>query len=169
MKKFALIIGIILVLCGISLVLFSNIDGDVKEVNEEPKTKEEVKNIIKLTVDGYDLIVGDAFDATKISEEASISHIPSCAFEGEDVVYTYANLEVTTNEDKIYSLYFIDDSIQTNEGLILSDDVTKMEELYGKEYTKENEQIYVYKYDNANLKITTNDNTITGIEYILVK
>ncbi len=173
MKKGIIIIGIIAVLCVVVFVLLNNVDGDLNMNNKtENDTQEKQEKILKYNYKGVNLVLGKAFNSKDIDAEPKVSRIPSCAFDGEDDVYTYEDVEITANKNDdseiIYSIYFLNDSIKTDEGLAIADDVEKMESIYGKDYTKENERIFVYKYDNANLEITIDNDVVTGIEYVLI-
>lgn len=161
MKKIWIAIIAVLVLCT----------GCGTKDDTKTNERNESGNIIKLTFNGVDLIPGEAFDADKIGGAPDIYVIDNCAIETEDTIYTYDELEVTLNKatgkEAIYSIYVFDESITTNEGLAVFDDKSKMESIYGSDYIMENDYIYVYKYDNANLKITIDDDTVSEIEYVL--
>lgn len=179
MKKIFIPIIVIAVLCVGAVFLLNNVGDDV-DLNNNSNNSSEKKgtpnkeNKLKLSYKGANLVLGENFDSSDIDDEPKVSKIPSCAFAGEDDVYTYDNVEITANKasnsDKeiLYSIYFIDDSIKTDEGLALADGIEKMESLYGKNYKKEDDRRYIYKYDNANLEITVENDVVTEIEYILV-
>ena len=86
-------------------------------------------------------------------------------------MYNYGSFEVTTyqdgNEEKIYSVYFIDDQVPTTEGIKIADELSAMLEKYGKEYMQNGNQ-YVYTSGNVELKFLVENDVITSITYTLI-
>lgn len=175
MKKIILILAVLLLIGGIGFFVLNTGDGEVK-TKTEPKTtttakKEETNNkTYSLHYNDVELTPGATFDATKIDKEAKKSVIPSCAFDGEDNVYTYEFMEVTTHiedgKEIIYSVYFIDDSISTDEGIKISDDFASVKEKYGDDSTNEGTH-YSYKSGKVKLTFDVNNEVVIGIEYTL--
>lgn len=95
----------------------------------------------------------------------------SCAFDGMDTCYTYSGLEVIVSpingQDKVYSVYFIDDSVETNEGIKISDSKQAMIEKYGEQYSILTGNKYTYTKGNVELSFMVENDTIISIEYIL--
>ena len=182
MKK--IIIGILAIaIIAVGCLLFlNNGKGDTDHENNTPNVQEndnKEKNMKDVNVSfnykGADITPGKSFNSKSIAEEAMKSTLPSCAFEGEDNVYTYSNIEVTANvsgkKETIYSVYFIDDSVETNEGVKIGDSKGKMLEVYGDNYLDDgNDSLVTYrdKKGDKDLVFEIQDDTITGISYILV-
>ena len=124
-----------------------------------------------LTVDGVELVPGAAFDPSVLGEAASVYEVPSCAIEGTDNVYNYETFEITAYDDGtgevIYSIYFLDPSLTTTEGLALGDDEAKVAELYGDNY-EEDGTAYVYTKTDSQLFIIVENGSVVSIEYRMV-
>ena len=123
------------------------------------------------TLNGFALIPGAVFDATKLPEATSVFQVPSCAIEGTDNVYNYNTVEVTVFDDGkapvIYSIYLVDPNTATDEGLYQGDDLATVERLYGTEYTKNGAEL-VYQKGSTQLRIIVQGDTVTSIEYRMV-
>ena len=107
--------------------------------------------------------------ATPVLPEAnSLFQIPSCAFEGTDNVYSYNACEVTAynegNGEVIYSVFLLDPTVMTPEGLALGDEESKIVAAYGSGYNLSEGQ-YTYIGRNSQLLILTSDGFVTSIEY----
>lgn len=130
------------------------------------KEEKQQEKGFKVEFQNIEITPGFIFDSKKIKEEADISEIPNCAFGDTGIVYTYEELEITTDKNnKIYSVYFISPNITTKEGLSLGEEEEKIEELYGKDYKKNNNE-YLYSKNGINLSIIVNNNLVKSIEYI---
>ena len=120
---------------------------------------------------GAKLVPGAAFDPSVLPEASSVTEVPSCAIEGTDNMYNYDTFEITAYDDGtgevIYSIYFIDPNLTTPEGLALGDDVARMEELYGTDYTQEGTAC-VYRGESTMLSIIVQNDTVNSIEYRMI-
>ena len=118
-------------------------------------------------MDGITLTPGAAYDASAMPLADSLYQIPSCAFEGTDNVYAYPGCEIIAyNEGKgevIYSVYLLDPTVMTPEGLAIGDEAAKITGLYGNGYTLTDGQ-YVYLGRNSQLIILTNNGFVESIE-----
>ena len=119
-------------------------------------------------VDGVTLMPGAAFDAAQLPQPDSVYEVPSCAIEGTDNVYNYGSFEVTAFQDaageKIYSVYFLEASLTTTEGLALGDSVDKLVSLYGDGY-EVNGTEYYYVRGETILSVLVQGDVIISIEY----
>jgi len=108
---------------------------------------------------------------TQLGEENSYFESESCAFPGLDKIYTYPGIEIQTYEqdgvDHIISIGFLDDTIATNEGIRLFDSLSKVEEVYGDDYT-EASGLYTYRKGNTTLSFLVKDDEVISIEYSLI-
>lgn len=93
----------------------------------------------------------------------------SCAFKGLDKFYTYSAFEITTyplgDKDLISSVYLMDDTVSTPEGIYLGATVDDMIEAYGDDYV-ESAGSYTYIMDDSKLQIIAKDNEIISITYL---
>ncbi|MBR3972821.1 MAG: hypothetical protein IKJ99_02575 [Oscillospiraceae bacterium] len=141
---------------------------EAEGIEEAPAVEE---GMYTLTVDGVELIPGAAFDPAVLGEAASVYEVPSCAIEGTDNVYNYETFEITAYDDGtgevIYSIYFLDPSLTTTEGLALGDDEAKVAELYGENYEVDG-TAYVYTKTGSQLFIIVENGSVVSIEYRMV-
>lgn len=142
-------------------------EGEARQEGGTPATKHEYG----YTYEGVELIPGNPFDPGVLPEAGSVYEVPSCAIEGTDNLYNYGTFELTAFNDGtgevIYSIFFIDPNITTDEGLALGDDVSKVIELYGEGYIQEG-TAYVYTGVNTILSILVQNDTVTSIEFRMV-
>lgn len=170
MNKKSVIITVLIVLiiiAGAFIVYFVTNKSD--DSLQASSTTEETFSV---KFDGVEIVPGTEFNESEINEESDFSEIPSCAFEGTDKMYTYSNVEIVVakinKKDTVYSVYFIDDTIQTAEGVKITDSKDVMIEKYGSDYENTLENKYVYTKNNVELSFIIENNIITGIEYTLV-
>lgn len=170
MKK-GFLIAIILIIIGGFTCFFLMYGGDETDLNDGLNSSEEVAAEYKFVYSGVDVTPGLNFDSALINEEANKSTIPSCAFDGLDNVYTYSNIEITTNksdeQEIVYSVYLLDDTLETPEGVKVTDEKAAMLEAYGDNYTEDG-GIYTYESEDVKLNFTINNDVIVGIEYIYI-
>lgn len=132
------------------------------------ENKQPVATGFTLVYQGVNLLPGTEFKASSLTEEAVYSEIESCAFEGMDKIYTYADFEITTSDinekEAIYSVYFLTDNISTTEGIKITDEKNQMLEKYGNPDSNLDNQ-YVYSKDQTELYFIIENDIITSIEY----
>lgn len=96
--------------------------------------------------------------------------IPSCAFEGSDMIYTYDAFEISAFDEShggtIYSVYLLDPNVTTPEGLALGDDEARVTALYGDDCQVQDGQL-VYQKGDTLLIIMLQDGLVFSIEYRL--
>lgn len=135
----------------------------------EAEASKEVK--LQFVYEGVTLVPGQAFDYNDLPAYDSLYTVPSCALEGTDNVYSYGCMEVTAFDqgegEFIYSVYILDDSVATPEGLKIGDSVETVVELYGSEF-QDNDGEYVYTQGEVMLSILFDGDAVTSIEYLLV-
>lgn len=188
-KLIAMILALVMVLaltaCGNSAADPNDIPAITKGHDEQEETPEQNgaeaqepqqqenntpadKHAYSYTYEGVELVPGAAFDPSALPEADSVYEVPSCAIEGTDNLYNYGTFELTAFNDGtgevIYSIFFIDPNITTDEGLALGDDVAKVIELYGEDYTAEG-TAYIYTGANTILSILVQNDTVTSIEF----
>lgn len=146
--------------------------GTVIEPEKPTYSSPIVENgVFALTYEGVQIVPAEAFDATAMPEALSVFQVPSCALEGTDNLYNYGALEVTAfDEGKgefVYSIYFLDPNLTTDEGLALGDDAAKAMELYGDGYAEVGGE-YIYTRSNTQLRLIVEGGTVVSIEYRMV-
>lgn len=164
-KSIIFIVIAIIVIVAVGAIVLLGKKENKNENKEETNTFEMVYN-------GADITPGKEFEANKMTEQAIISEIPSCAFDGIDKVYTYENLEVIAanvdGKETVYSIYFINDVPETKEGIKIAGSKEEMIQKYGEEYETGIGNKYIYTKGNVELSFTIENEVITGIEYTLV-
>jgi len=159
---FILIVIVVISIIAVGLIFLLNKTGEEK--------KEEI-DTFKMLYQGVDITPGKEFEANKITEQATISEIASCAFDGTDKVYTYENLEIIVanveGKETVYSVYFINDIPKTVEGVKIASSKDEMIQKYGEEYKTGLGNKYTYTKGNVELSFTVENEVITGIEYRL--
>lgn len=161
------VIGIIIAIIVIAIIgagVYMLTKGSSSDVQKtEKKATEEV---YALKVDNKEIKLGEAFSIEKCGKELEYSEVASCAFEGLDKTYTYENYEITTGEqDKITSIYFIDEGVSTTEGVKITDSYDKMIQVYGDNFKNEGNK-YTYTKGNTTIEFMVENEVITGIEYV---
>lgn len=118
--------------------------------------------------EGLKIVCGEAFDASALPEVEPYE-IPSCAFEGTDMIYTYETFEVTAYQENgagtVYSVYLLDPAAVTPEGLALGDDAARVTALYGEAAVSGDE--LTYRKGDTLLIILLQNDTVISIEYRL--
>lgn len=165
MSKSKVLIGILVVIV-IAAVIIAYINlSDKKEV------KEPVVGQFSLIYKDVEIIPGNSFNNEKVMEKVSESEVVSCAFSGTEKVYTYPEVEITVSEvngkDVITSVYFINEAMETKEGIKVTSTKNEMISAYGENYENTLENLYIYKRGNVSVSFLVENDVITSIEYTL--
>jgi hypothetical protein len=119
---------------------------------------------------GTDVIMGSeaAPVVEALGEPRSVFEETSCAFDGIDRFYMYNDFQLNTfpdgETDYVWSINFLTDGAETQEGLYVGETLDKMLEIYGDGYEKENE-MYRYKQNGTELAILTENGEVIQITY----
>ena len=105
----------------------------------------------------------------KLGQAKSSYEAPSCAFDGMDVVYSYAGFDLLTytsdgKDAKVSGVVLRDDSVETPEGLFIGSDKAAVENTYGKMEDGAN-NLRITK-GNCELLIILTDGAVSSIQYI---
>ena len=126
-------------------------------------------SVYSLKVSNMEIVPGGEFSREKFGTENAFSELSSCAFEGKDRVYTYDHYEIQTflkgGKEYVLSVYFLDNTVRTSEGLGFGDTLARMKELYGEDY-KESGTMYEYVKGNTTLKVILQNDVVSSIEYV---
>ena len=149
-----------------SLLLLLLVTGCLLTVIGCKKEKDSIESF-KIEFAGVNITPGEKLDLKKIKKDYDKAEVPDCAFGGTGLVYTFDDLEISTNEDgKIYSVYFISPNIKTEEGISLGDEVSKVKEAY-EDYSEEKGLIKTTK-GNVGIDFNINEDFVESIEYLLL-
>lgn len=103
-----------------------------------------------------------------LGEPMNYFEAPSCAFEGMDKIYTYSGFEFQTytkgDKDYISSIYFLDDSVTTPEGIGLNAALEDITKAYGTDYQQSFSQ-YTYTKGKCNLSFILENNEVVSVQY----
>lgn len=96
------------------------------------------------------------------------SESTSCAFDGLDKSYGYGSFYLETypmdGKDYVYGWYFVDDMVQTNEGICIGSTQADVEAAYGAEnYNGSN--AFQIKKGSGQLTIILDAGVVTSIQY----
>ena len=145
-------------------------DADQESKGENQSEQKEENGIFSFIYEGVTLTPGEVFDESLLGKYSGLSEVPSCAFDGNDKVYNYEMFELTAyidgDEERIYSIYFIDPNLPTTEGLRMGDTVDDMKSLYGENYEMVGTS-YDYTGEDTVLSIVTQNDVVVSIEYRL--
>lgn len=174
MKKLLLLLALIVLVGCASEPTPSNEPTTTPEVTESTtvETSDPKKDGYYYQVDSTSFTTGDNATSamTALGNPLDTFKAPSCAFEGEDTVYKYDNLELYTYEKDgqphISGIFLLDESAQTAEGLHIGSTVEEMKTLYGTDY-EENVGSFVYTLGDTELIIVAMGEEIVSITYIL--
>ena len=104
-----------------------------------------------------------------LGEPSSTYEKPSCAFQGNEYYYNYGSLEVSAYEDGaercIYSVYLIDDLVETPEGLFIGATESEVSSIYGEDGRLDNGS-YRFIRGNSILNVIIENGVVTAIEYV---
>lgn len=116
-------------------------------------------------IDGKVLKPGEKFDKDMLKNElCGYYEAASCAYTGIDKIYTYADLEVVTDEENIIrEIRFTSDKYRTSTGITIGMDAEKVTENYDK-YEKKEGEIRITKGDTV-LLFVLRGKEIVSIEY----
>ena len=145
----------------------SQVGGTQQEEENQDTSKEEGYVFL---YEGVEYVVNAEIEGVTetLGEPVSYYEAASCAFEGLDKIYTYSSYVLYTypdnGVDRLASIYFQDDLVETKEGITLFMSKDDMLAAYG-EPTSVNDNVYVYEKGNGNITFILKDGEIISIEY----
>lgn len=142
------------------------------EVTGNVQTKEEAGYVF--VYEGLEIQTGQLMSEylDVLGEPISYFEAASCAFDGLDKVYSYNSFEITTypvdDKDYVGSIRFLDDMVETKEGVALFGTKADMIAAYGENFADEN-GVLTYYFDgnkeNGRLCFILSGEEIISIEY----
>ncbi len=136
------------------------------------KEQEEALETYVFHVGDIDIEVGEEFQKVQdaLGKDFTTQTVKSCAFEGEDYIYTYPDYEiynyVDSSTQKIYTITLLTDKVSTKEGIHLGNTKEEVVQTYGNQY-EDAYGAYVYTKGNTILTFIFEENEIVSIEYKL--
>lgn len=137
-------------------------DKDGSSASNEPGYYFTV-NGVKVEMNALASSVTDA-----LGEPKSYTEEASCAFEGLDKTYGYGGYYISTypdgDKDYIYSAWFVDDSITTEEGVYIGSTKAEVETAYGADCFGDSATATLTKGDTKLIIILTDD-AVSSVQY----
>ena len=141
------------------------------EASESPKEAE----ITGFTFVADDTVIAMNADVAPIleglGEWENYAETTSCAFKGLDKTYSYPGFDLYTyplnGKDNVNSVYFVDDTVSTPEGIHIGSTKEEMEAAYGTDYEEEF-GAYTYTKDQSRLQFLVTDGVIDSVEYTAI-
>ncbi len=103
-----------------------------------------------------------------LGEPKSYTEEASCAFEGLDKTYFFGSFYLTTypigDRDFVYSLWLVDDSISTPEGIYIGATQAEVEAAYGTEGFN-GSNAYVMTKGDSKLTVILDNGSVSSIQY----
>lgn len=103
-----------------------------------------------------------------LGEPKNYTEETSCAFEGLDKTYFFGSFYLQTypvdGEDFIYSLWLVDDSVTTEEGLYIGATEAEVLSIYGTDARGEGNAYFIEKGD-CRVTIILEEGVVTSIQY----
>ena len=124
----------------------------------------------KYTVRGVDILMHAeaAPGLAALGEPVSYTEVASCAFTGLDKTYYYGGFYLQTypidDADYIYSVWLVDDSSTTPEGIYIGASQAEVEAAYGTEGFN-GENAYIMSGTTSTLTIILEDGIVSSIVY----
>jgi hypothetical protein len=104
----------------------------------------------------------------KLGKPANYFEAASCAFQGLDKVYTYSNFEIGTypkgDKDFISTVTFLDDTVETDQGICVGSTLDEVKDAYGKDFTNKGTS-YEYRKGDTKLTFIIEDDSVAQITY----
>lgn len=103
-----------------------------------------------------------------LGEPRSYTEETSCAFDGVEKTYDYGSFYLSTypmnGEDYVYTVWFADDTVATDEGIRIGSPQSQVEDVYGKE-SFNGTNSYAVRKEQSKLVILVKEGLVTGVRY----
>ena len=143
-------------------------------------TAEASESAKEAEITGFTFVAGDTVSAMNadaapilegLGEWENYAETTSCAFKGLDKTYSYPGFDLYTyplnGKDNVNSVYFVDDTVSTPEGIHIGSTKEEMEAAYGTDYEEEF-GAYTYTKDQSRLQFLVTDGVIDSVEYTAI-
>lgn len=137
---------------------------------ENPGSTEPIQDSFTFTYNGVKIALNAPAEEViaALGEPLEYSESTSCAFDGLDKQYKYASFYLETyplnGKDYIYGWWFVDDLVQTEEGICIGASYADVEAAYGPEdYNGSN--AFRVNVGSGSLTIILEDGVVTSIQY----
>ena len=119
---------------------------------------------------GVDMAVESVL--TKLGEPKDKYTSASCAFGGEDTVYYYSSIQISTNDEqgyeRIYSIYLEDDLVATEKNVCIGNTADQVKAAYGEPDAASSDACLIYSKDGMSLRFNLTDGKVSSILYTTI-
>lgn len=146
-------------------------DDDADEPGEPDTSSSNASFYFEL--DGYVINMGQNMDDVFVAVGDPLGYFvtPSCAFEGNDIVFAYPGVEIFTfpldDYNLVHTISLRDDSVRTPEGLYIGIDFTRVLDILGDDYSHDS-GMFTFSRGLTTLEFRVVDGTVMGITYGLI-
>lgn len=169
MKKMRVYAAAAMLVMGLSLSACGGGDSEKGSQEASVKTESTAKGGYSFTSGSVKVEMGA--DASKVVDELGEAddyfESESCAFEGLDKVYTYPGFKLNTypvdDKDYVLSVVFMDDTVETEEGISIGSTKDEVIEAYG-DPTKEKGSSMVYEKGETKITFGVKGDEVSTVE-----
>ena len=149
-----------------AIMLFSLVGCSATEPNQQEENFSFTYNSTKIMLDAEAAPIIDA-----LGEPRSYTEEPSCAFDGMDKTYYYGSFYLSTypldGKDYVYSIWFADDSVATNDSIRIGTAKAQVKAICGVDCFN-GTNAYTQTQGNTKLTILMEDGMVSSIQYELI-
>lgn len=143
------------------LLCFAGCDGAAPAVQPDGLTFTYNEMQIALNTDAAPVIAA-------LGEPKSYTEQTSCAFDGLDKTYFYGSFYLATypldGKDYVYSVWFVDDNVSTEEGIRIGNSQAEVETVFGAACF-DGSNVYKLTKGVTQLSIVLTDGVVSSIQY----
>ena len=149
-----------------AIMLLSLVGCGSTDIDPQEENFSFTYNGIKITLGAEAAPIIDA-----LGEPRSYTEEPSCAFEGMDKTYYYGSFYLSTyplnGKDFVYSFWFADDSVATEDGIRIGSTKAQMETIFGANCFNGTNS-YMQSKGESKVVYLLEDGLIKSIQYELI-
>ncbi len=146
-----------------AVMVFSLAGCGATEPNQQEENFSFTYNGTKITLDAEAAPIIDA-----LGEPRSYTEEPSCAFDGMDKTYYYGSFYLSTyplnGKGYVYSIWFADDSVSTNDGIRIGLSQEQVEAICGADCF-DGTNAYIQVRGSFKLTVLMDEGAVSSIQY----
>lgn len=172
LKKFIICLLAVSLLLGLAACASGGSESSNPKITEPGATEPGHENAFYFTYRNTEIRLYAPAEpiVAALGEPMSYTEETSCAFEGLDKTYYYGSFYLNTypqdGKDYVYGFWFMDDGIQTNEGIYIGASKAQVESAYGAD-TFNGANAYVVKRDGGVLTVILENDVVSSIQYAI--
>ena len=146
---------------------------DTPETPNNPTDKEPVQDSFTFTYKGTKIALHAPADQViaALGEPLEYSESTSCAFDGLDKSYKYGSFYLETypigDKDYVYGWWFVDDLVETDEGICIGSSKAAVDAAYGAENFN-GTNAYTVKKGSGVLTIILEKDVVSSVQYAII-